>query len=186
MTHKGKTMLACIICGYIHAAIPRGVSALGSGDLIPSHQRFEADGLAKIVAVPPAGMMTRPPYRCAWERVAPVHQEAIRVAASEIADCRNGKSPVGLLTRRYVAVLAIDDPRRFNARIVSVGIIDDGDEPVRILIGPAKLLHSGLFGREWHAKSLVTIPTEIAPGSREGIERATKTAVREALRRLHP
>ena len=184
MTLPRSSLKACIVCGYLHLVVPRGVSSLGSGDIITTHQVLAPEALTRKVAIPPNASAARPPFRCAWERAAPTHQHGILTSAHVIAEIRGGLVPHGLLTQRYVGLLTLDDPARFNARLVWVGLVDDGVEPVRLLIGAGRLVHSGFLGREWRARSLVAVPTEIAPGSREGVDRAIKAAVHEALRSL--
>lgn len=179
-----SSLTACIVCGYLHPVVPRGVSSLGSGDIITSRKNLTPDFLSRAAAIPPNASAARPPFRCAWERAAPTHQHGIHTSAQVIADSRGGTAPYGLLTQRYVGLLVLDDPEKFNARLVWVGLVDDGVEPVRLLIGAGRLVHSGFLGREWRAKSLVAVPTEIAPGSREGVDRAIKAAVHGALQRL--
>ena len=181
---RGGSRTACIICGYIHVEVPRGVSSLGSGDQIISHKLLTPQAIAQKVTVPPSAGMSRPPFRCAWDRAAPIHQSGILTSANALREVLRGRDSYCLITQRYVGLLALDNPTHVNARVVWVGLVDDGDAPIRLLVGPGRILHSGFLGRNWTARSLVAIPTEIAPGSRDGVERATKTAVLEAIGRL--
>jgi hypothetical protein len=43
------------------------------------------------------------------------------------------------------------------------------------------MVATGFLGFSWHAKNLTGIPIEIAPGTREGVGAAVRSAVRHTL-----